>query len=123
MTTNILENIYIYMMPIKLSNSMLCMILFQEKFIDDPESASDSTGIENSGHHRSFGRGPIEEFIYRTPRELQIEEANRQHSSKEDVCLGKFCLGQYVQGEKEKAHFLSVLLAPRKVLSVWHTLG
>ena len=98
--------------------------LIQETFVDDdPGSASDSTGIETYGSQHSLRRGPLDEFTYRTPRELQIEEANRQHSSKEDVCLGKICLGQYVQGEKEKTHFLSVLLAPRKVLSVWHTLG
>ena len=45
-----------------------------------------------------------DEFTYITPRELQIEEANRQYSSKEDICLGKICLGQNVQGEKEKTH-------------------
>ena len=96
----------------------------QEKLTDiDPGSASDSTGIEPFGSQHSVGRGLIEEFSYRTPREQQIEEANRQHSSKEDVCLGKICLGQNVQGEKEKTQFLSVLLSPRKVLSVWHTLG
>ena len=69
-----------------------------------------------------IGMGARDEFTYITPRELQIEEANRQHSSREDVCLGTVCLGQNVQGEKAKTHFLSVMMAPRKVLSVWHTI-
>ena len=66
--------------------------------------------------------GMLEDFTYITPRELEIEELNRQHPSKSDICLGKVCLGQNVLGEKEKTHFLSVLMTPRKVLSVWHTI-
>jgi len=67
-------------------------------------------------------RGMVEEFTYITPRELEIQESNRKHSSKSDSCLGKICLGQHVQGDKEKSQYISVLMAPRKVLSVWHTI-
>ena len=87
----------------------------------DQESASDSTSTEVFVDHKKNIMASTDEFTYITPRELQIEEANRQHSSREDICLGKICLGQNVQGEKEKTQFLSVLMAPRKNLSVWHT--
>ena len=87
----------------------------------DQESASDSTSTEVFVDHKKNIMTSTDEFTYITPRELQIEEANRQHSSREDICLGKICLGQNVQGEKEKTQFLSVLMAPRKILSVWHT--
>ena len=87
----------------------------------DQESASDSTSTEVFVDHKKNIMASTDEFTYITPRELQIEEANRQHSSREDICLGKICLGQNVQGEKEKTEFLSVLMAPRKILSVWHT--
>ena len=98
----------------------------QEQLTDvDLESASDSTGNETISSSNPLGIAGMrtrDEFTYITPRELQIEEANRLHSSKEDVCLGTVCLGQNVQGEKAKTQFLSVLMAPRKVLSVWHTI-
>ena len=87
----------------------------------DQESASDSTSTDVFVDHKRNIMASTDEFTYITPRELQIEEANRQHSSREDICLGKICLGQNVQGEKEKTQFLSVLMAPRKILSVWHT--
>ena len=39
-----------------------------------------------------------------------------------DICLGQICIGSGVTGEKERAHWATVLQTPRKVATQWHTL-
>jgi hypothetical protein len=39
-----------------------------------------------------------------------------------DPCLGKVALGRSVRGEKEREHYRSVMVTPRKVFNVTHTL-
>jgi len=63
-----------------------------------------------------------DELTYITPRELMIQRSNQRHSSKFDECLGTVCLGANVKEEKERSHWMSVIMTPRKVFSVWQTL-
>jgi len=51
----------------------------------------------------------------------QRRESNGRNRSK-DPCLGKVALGRSVRGEKEREHYRSVMVAPRKVFNVTHTL-
>jgi len=46
----------------------------------------------------------------------------RREAKVKDDCLGKVALGRSVRGEKEKEHYRNVIITPRKVFSVTHTL-
>ena len=39
-----------------------------------------------------------------------------------DDCLGRVCVGAGVRGDRERAHWMSVMETPRKVVSHWQTL-
>jgi len=51
----------------------------------------------------------------------QRRESNGRNRTK-DPCLGKVALGRSVRGEKEREHYRSVMVTPRKVFNVTHTL-
>ena len=40
-----------------------------------------------------------------------------------DPCLGRIALGGRVRGERERSHWMAVLTAPRKSISMWHALN
>lgn len=97
----------------------MCLILQEQLEETDGGLSGDSAGRDGRGG--GFGSG-TDELTYITPRELMIQKTNQKHSSKLDPCLGTVCLGSDVREEKERSHWMSVLMTPRKVFSVWQTL-
>lgn len=73
-------------------------------------SFTSSMSSENSQHYHL---SPV------APSDLT---ASSEHSRKQDRYLGKLALGCHVRSEEQRQHWLSVMSAPRKVVSQWHAL-
>ncbi|XP_066978419.1 synaptotagmin-1-like [Macrobrachium rosenbergii] len=65
---------------------------------------------------------PPDDLPEENPCDLTSPLHDLGHNKKQDRYVGKLALGCHVKGDEQRRHWLSIMAAPRKVVSKWHAL-